>query len=74
MSQSEAGPVMPPIASADPVESERVPWSTVLSWGAPVVGLSGLHAGCIEVFANDRVPALRDLKGKKVAILRKGGP
>ena len=42
--------------------------------GQPVVGLSGLHAGCIEVFANDRVPALRDLKGKKVAILRKGGP
>lgn len=40
--------------------------------GNPIVVLSGLHAGCVEVFANDRVPTLRDIGGKRVAITRKG--
>ena len=35
---------------------------------APVVSLGGLHAGCIETFGNQRVPAIRDLAGAKVAI------
>jgi NitT/TauT family transport system substrate-binding protein len=41
---------------------------TGIDAGAPVVVLAGLHAGCLETFANDRVPSLRDLAGKKVAI------
>ena len=41
--------------------------------GKPIVVLSGLHAGCVEIFANEQVPTLRDLKGKRVAIFRKGG-
>jgi NitT/TauT family transport system substrate-binding protein len=40
--------------------------------GAPITVLAGLHAGCIETFANDRVPSLRDLAGKKVAISAPG--
>ncbi len=40
--------------------------------GAPVVVLAGLHAGCLDTFANDRVPSLRDLAGKKVAITAPG--
>ena len=36
--------------------------------GKPIVVLSGLHTGCIEVFANDRVRTLRDLAGYRVLI------
>jgi NitT/TauT family transport system substrate-binding protein len=34
----------------------------------PVVALSGIHAGCFELFGNDRVHAIRDLKGKDIAV------
>ena len=36
--------------------------------GKPVVVLAGIHAGCWELFANDRIDSLRDLKGKSIAI------
>jgi NitT/TauT family transport system substrate-binding protein len=36
--------------------------------GDPLVFLSGVHVGCAEVIANDRVRTFRDLKGKRVAI------
>ena len=36
--------------------------------GDPVVLLTGLHTGCFELFGNDRVRAIRDLKGKTVAV------
>lgn len=42
--------------------------------GAPIVVLGGLHAGCVEVFANDRVHSIRDLGGKRVAMYGLGGP
>src|SRR4051812_38626728 len=38
-----------------------------LDVGAPVVVLGGIHIGCWELFANDSVRTLRDLKGKTVA-------
>jgi len=34
----------------------------------PIVVVAGIHAGCWELFGNDRVHAIRDLKGKRVAI------
>ena len=40
----------------------------VLDAGGQVVVLAGIHAGCWELFGNDRVSTLRDLKGKTVAI------
>ena len=39
----------------------------------PVVVLAGIHGGCFEVFANERVRSIRDLKGKTVAIMYFGG-
>jgi NitT/TauT family transport system substrate-binding protein len=36
---------------------------------APLVVLSGVHVGCWELFASRRVAALRDLKGKRIAVL-----
>jgi len=40
--------------------------------GDPITVLAGAHVGCFEVFATERIRALRDLKGKKVAILEQG--
>jgi NitT/TauT family transport system substrate-binding protein len=39
----------------------------------PIVVLAGVHAGCFEVFGNDRVHSIRDLRGKTVAIMYYGG-
>ena len=36
--------------------------------GEPLVFLAGVHIGCGEVFANERVRTIRDLKGKTVPI------
>jgi NitT/TauT family transport system substrate-binding protein len=36
--------------------------------GDPLVLLSGIHVGCFELFGTDRVRAIRDLKGKTVAV------
>src|SRR5207302_8541087 len=40
--------------------------------GDPIVMLAGVHAGCFELFGTDRVKAIRDLKGKAVAVRELG--
>jgi NitT/TauT family transport system substrate-binding protein len=42
--------------------------------GSPIVILAGVHIGCFELFATARVRAVRDLKGKTVAVPGMGGP
>jgi len=42
--------------------------------GDPIVLLGGVHIGCFEVFGGARVRAVRDLKGKRVAVLSEGSP
>ena len=39
--------------------------------GAPITLLGGVHAGCFELFASERIKTIKDLKGKTVAILAK---
>jgi NitT/TauT family transport system substrate-binding protein len=39
-----------------------------LGAGDPIVILAGGHIGCFELFGTDRVRAVRDLKGKTVAV------
>jgi len=41
--------------------------------GQPIVVLAGIHAGCYELFGNGDTRAVRDLRGKKVAINSGGG-
>jgi NitT/TauT family transport system substrate-binding protein len=36
--------------------------------GDPIVILAGIHLGCFELFATDRVRTIRDLKGKTVSV------
>jgi NitT/TauT family transport system substrate-binding protein len=42
--------------------------------GDPIVFLGGLHVGCFELFGTEKVRAVRDLKGKRVAIPALGSP
>jgi NitT/TauT family transport system substrate-binding protein len=41
---------------------------TEVDQGAPVVLLGGVHVGCFELFGNDTIRAIRDLKGKTVGV------
>lgn len=36
--------------------------------GVPITVITGLHVGCLELIANERVRAIPDLKGKRVGI------
>ena len=36
--------------------------------GVPITVLSGLHIGCLELIANDRVQSIPDLKGKRAGV------
>ena len=41
---------------------------SAIDGGAPVTILAGVHVGCFELFANDTVRAMTDLKGKSVGV------
>ncbi|GLS21997.1 ABC transporter substrate-binding protein [Labrys miyagiensis] len=41
--------------------------------GVPIKILAGLHAGCLELFANESIRSIMDLKGKRVGIDISGG-
>jgi len=41
--------------------------------GDPIVILAGVHVGCYELFATERIRSVRDLKGKAVAVPALGG-
>jgi NitT/TauT family transport system substrate-binding protein len=41
--------------------------------GDPIVLLSGLHPGCVELVAAERTSSIRDLKGKTIAVTDLGG-
>jgi NitT/TauT family transport system substrate-binding protein len=44
------------------------PYIIQLDAGLPLVLLGGVHAGCFELFGTERIKAIRDLKGKTVAV------
>jgi len=41
--------------------------------GMPVVMVAGVHVGCWELFGNERVRAVHDLKGKTIAVVAMRG-
>lgn len=53
---------------ADMSAALGVDWIMPIADRQPVVVLGGLHAGCIEVFASDKVQSIRELKGKRLAV------
>ncbi len=36
--------------------------------GVPIIVLAGMHSGCLELIANDRIRSIADLRGKKVGV------
>ena len=48
------------------------PLVVALDAGAPIVLLAGVHVGCFELVATERVRRITDLKGKTVAVLGRG--
>ena len=50
------------------------PFLVQLDANVPIVLLGGIHVGCYELFGTERVHAIRDLKGKSVAIPALGSP
>ena len=50
------------------------PFIIQIDAGMPLVLLGGVHAGCFELFGTGRVNAIRDLKGKTVAVPELGSP
>jgi NitT/TauT family transport system substrate-binding protein len=50
--------------------------SSVILWadaGADFTVLSGMHVGCFELFANDNIHSVVDLKGKRIGLYGLGG-
>jgi NitT/TauT family transport system substrate-binding protein len=43
-----------------------------LDKGWPLVMVSGVHVGCWELFGNERVASVRDLRGKRIAVIAMG--
>jgi NitT/TauT family transport system substrate-binding protein len=41
-----------------------------LDAGNPITVLAGIHAGCYELYANERIRSIRDLRGKRIAVSR----
>ncbi len=60
--------------NADMSAALGVDWIMPISQKRPVVVLSGMHAGCIEVFATPEIKSVRDLKGKRLAVHGLGSP
>lgn len=60
--------------TADLSAALGVDWVLPIARGEPIVVLSGLHAGCVEIFANDTVPSVQDLTGKRIAVHGLGSP
>jgi NitT/TauT family transport system substrate-binding protein len=50
------------------------PFITRIDAGDPIVLIAGAHVGCFELFGTERVRAVRDLKGKTIAVSDVGNP
>lgn len=49
------------------------PLAVHIDAGRPIVALAGVHMGCYQLFGNERVRTIRDLKGKTVPVDALGG-
>ena len=47
-------------------------WVSVIDSGGPITVLGGVHVGCFELFGNEGIRSIRDLKGKTVGVAALG--
>jgi len=57
---------------ADIAMNFAAPLVVALDGGTPIVVLAGVHVGCFELIATERVRTIKDLKGKTVAVFGLG--
>ncbi len=57
---------------ADIAQSDTAECLPLLDQGKNLLVLAGLHVGCQELFANESVKGIRDLRGKRIAISQTG--
>jgi NitT/TauT family transport system substrate-binding protein len=48
-------------------------WASVIDRGGAVTVLSGVHVGCYQLFGNEGIHGIADLKGKAVGVTALGG-
>jgi NitT/TauT family transport system substrate-binding protein len=68
--------VRPPAVLAEALGHGEVDFSlhfsapsiTAIDAGKSLTIIAGVHVGCFELFANERIRSIRDLKGKKVGV------
>jgi NitT/TauT family transport system substrate-binding protein len=69
--ESEAGlPLLDRIAGGevDFTLMFAAPIVVALDAGHPITAVAGVHVGCFELFANERIQSILDLKGKSVGV------
>src|ERR1700749_3405494 len=54
--------------NADFTVTFAAPLAIAIDGGAPITLLSGVHVGCFELFGNEVVRSITDLKGKSVGV------
>ena len=67
----DVGPDIYPAFASNKVDISMAfvaPFIVQLDANVPIVLLGGIHVGCFELFGQERVKAIRDLKGKAVAV------
>jgi NitT/TauT family transport system substrate-binding protein len=69
---AEKGPALAS-GEVDLTQFFSAPFLLRVEAGDPLVLLAGVHVGCFELFGAERVRAIRDLKGKTVAVPALGG-
>src|SRR5215510_2496209 len=69
---AEKGPALA-AGAVDLTQFFSAPFLLRVEVGDPLVLLAGVHVGCFELFGTERVRAIRDLKGKTVAVPALGG-
>jgi NitT/TauT family transport system substrate-binding protein len=69
---AEKGPALT-AGEVDLTQFFSAPFLLRVEAGDPLVLLAGVHVGCFELFGTERVRAIRDLKGKTVAVPALGG-
>jgi NitT/TauT family transport system substrate-binding protein len=55
-------------SNADFTVTFAAPIAIAIDGGVPITVLSGVHVGCFELFGNDSVRSIADLKGKSVGV------
>ena len=69
-------PVRPPAVLSSAIARGEVDFSLhfsppsilAIEAGEPITIVAGVHVGCFELFANERIRGIRDLKGRKVGV------